>query len=130
MSLTILKLVHVLCVFSSYVLFVVRGLWSLNAPAKLQRRWVKVVPHLVDTLLLGSALTLAWLLGISPLQAPWLGAKVIALLLYIVLGTIAIKRGKRREIKLLAWILAQLVFAYIVLTAVTHDPVPWHILGR
>ncbi|MEQ1630019.1 MAG: SirB2 family protein [Gallionella sp.] len=130
MSITILKLVHVGCVFISYMLFVVRGVWSLNASANLQRRWVKVLPHTVDTLLLGSAVTLAWMLGISPFAAPWLAAKIIALLLYIVLGTIAIKRGKTREVRLLAWILAQLLFAYIVLTAVTHDPVPWHILSR
>lgn len=130
MSITILKLVHVGCVFISYMLFVVRGVWSLNASANLQRRWVKVLPHTVDTLLLGSAVTLAWMLGISPFAAPWLAAKIIALLLYIVLGTIAIKRGKTREVRLLAWILAQLLFAYIVLTAVTHDTVPWHILSR
>ena len=130
MSITLLKLLHVSCVFISYVLFLVRGFWSLNASPMMQRRWVKVLPHTVDTLLLGSAVTLAWMLGISPLVAPWLAAKIIALLLYIVLGTIAIKRGKTREVRLLAWILAQLLFAYIVLTAVTHDPVPWHILNR
>jgi len=72
---------------------------------------------------LGLAL-LATLLSISPLAAPWLMAKIIALLLYILLGTIAIKRGKTRKIRLAAWLAAQLVFIYIVSVALTHNAMP------
>lgn len=129
MDITLVKLLHVGCVLISFVLFWVRGLWSLS-DSPMQQRWVKVMPHMVDTVLLGSAVSLAWMLGISPFASPWLGAKIIALLLYIVLGSIAIKRGKTRAARLSAWIAAQLVFLYIVFTAVTHDPVPWHTLGR
>jgi len=103
----------------------VRGIWSLNDSSQLQRRWNKVVPHLVDTALLASAITLAVMLGLSPLSTPWLFAKIIALMFYIGLGTIAIKRGKTHQEKLIAWISAQLVFFYIVATAVTHNPLPW-----
>lgn len=127
MSVALLKLVHVGCVLGSYTLFLVRGVWRLRDAPQLQRRWVRVLPHLVDTLLLASALALAWTLGLSPWAAPWLGAKIIALLLYIVLGTIALKRGKTARIRLLAWLAAQLVFFYIVATAIAHDPMPWHL---
>lgn len=94
----------------------------------LQQRWVKYVPHSVDTLLLVSAIMLAWQLGISPLQAPWLAAKIVALLAYIVIGSVALKRGKTRRIRLAAWLAAQVVFFYIVSVAVTRDPAPWQTL--
>jgi uncharacterized membrane protein SirB2 len=110
----------------SYILFFIRGIWSLNNSPLLQQRWVKVLPHVIDTVLLASAITLAVVLHISPLDHPWLLSKIIVLLLYIGLGTFAIKRGKTRNAKLIAWIAAQLAFFYIVATAIAHDPMPWH----
>lgn len=129
MSYASIKILHLGCVALSYSLFFMRGLWVLRASPVMQQRWVKIAPHIIDTALLGSAITLAVLLGISPLTAPWLMAKIIALLLYIVLGSIALKRGKTRRAKLVAWFAAQATFFYIVLTALAHDPMPWHALG-
>jgi uncharacterized membrane protein SirB2 len=123
-SIIVVKYIHISCVLISYLLFFVRGVWMLRAAPILQHRWVKVAPHVVDTALLLSAITLATLLSISPLAAPWLMAKIIALLLYILLGTIAIKRGKTRKIRLAAWLAAQLVFIYIVSVALTHNAMP------
>lgn len=100
----------------------------LRSSPMLQERWVKIAPHAVDTMLLASAITLAIQLGISPFSAPWLMTKIIALLLYISLGTIAIKRGKTRTIRLSAWIAAQGIFFYIVTVALTHNPQPWQAL--
>ena len=120
-----LKYLHISCVLLSYSLFFVRGIWMLRASPLLQQRWVKVLPHIVDTVLLISAVMLAYLLSISPLAAPWLMVKIIALLLYILLGMIAIKRGKTRNIRVYAWIAAQLVFFYIVAVAISHNPAPW-----
>ncbi|TAJ80031.1 MAG: regulator SirB [Gallionellaceae bacterium] len=119
------KHLHMTCVAVSYALFFVRGIWMLRASPLLQQRWVKVAPHIVDTLLLVSAITLAYLLGISPLAEPWLGAKIIALLIYIVLGSVALKRGKTLRIRLAAWLVAQGVFFYIVAVAITRDVRPW-----
>lgn len=129
MSIVLLKSLHIGCAAISYVLFFMRGIWSWRNSPRLQRRWVKIAPHLVDTLLLASAIVLAMQLNISPFNSPWLLAKIVALLLYIGLGTIAIKRGKTPRIRLLAWLAAQLVFCYIVATAIAHDPMPWHLLG-
>lgn len=100
----------------------------LRASPLLQQRWVRIVPHIVDTALLASAITLSIQLSISPLAAPWLMAKIIALLAYILLGTIAIKRGKTKNIRIVAWLAAQLVFFYIIGVAITHDPLPWQAL--
>ena len=91
----------------------------------LRQRWVSIAPHAVDTLLLASAISLAWKLGISPLSAPWLAAKIVALLLYIAAGMIALKYGRTKRVRLAAWISGQTVFLYIVCVAVTHNPEPW-----
>lgn len=112
----------------SYSLFFLRGVWMLRDSPLLHRRWVKFAPHMVDTLLLASAIVLAWQLGFSPLSNPWLGAKIVALLIYIVIGAFALKYGKTKRIRLLAWLAAQVAFFYIVGVAVTHDPAPWQTL--
>ena len=109
----------------SYTLFFLRGVWMLRDSSLLQQRWVRIAPHMVDSMLLASAIALAWQLGISPLTNPWLASKVAALLLYVVIGSVALKRGKTKRIRLFAWLTAQVVFFYIVGVAVTHDPLPW-----
>lgn len=128
MSYASVKILHLSFVLLSYCLFFLRGIWVLRSSPAMQQRWVKIAPHIIDTALLASAITLAVMLGVSPASTPWLLAKIIALLLYIVLGSIALKRGKTRAVKFGAWLAAQAVFFYIVLTAVTHDPMPWHAL--
>jgi uncharacterized membrane protein SirB2 len=124
----LIKSIHIGCVALSYSLFFLRGVWMLHDSPVLQQRWVRIAPHTVDSVLLASAITLAWQLGISPLTHPWLAAKIVALLLYIFIGTFALKRGKTKRIRLIAWLTAQLVFFYIVSVAVTHDPAPWKLL--
>ncbi len=124
----LLKSIHITCVSLSYTLFLLRGIWMLRESPALQQRWVRIAPHTVDTLLLTSAILLAWQLGYSPLEQPWLAAKIVALLLYIVIGSIALKRGKTKRIRIAAWLVAQLIFFYIVSVALTHDPQPWQYL--
>ena len=120
-----LKGLHVAAVATSYALFALRGVWMIWRPRLLERRWVRLVPHLVDTVLLGSAVALAFLLRQYPFSSDWLTAKLLGLLVYIVLGTIALKRGRSRRTRIGAWIAAQGVFGYIVATAVTRSPAPW-----
>lgn len=124
-----LKHLHVTCVALSYALFFLRGVWMLRGMLAQQGRWVRIVPHMVDSVLLASAIALAVQLGISPMNAPWLMAKIVALLLYIALGAVALRRGRTQRIRLTAWLSAQAVFFYIVSVAMTHDPAPWNALG-
>lgn len=91
----------------------------------LARRWVRVVPHLVDTMLLVSAIALAVTIEQYPLAHGWLTAKVLGLMLYIVLGTIALKRGRTLRIRIAAFCGALLAFAYIVAAALTKSVVPY-----
>ena len=122
MDYSTLKFIHAGSVIASYTLFFVRGVWMMRVPAMLERRWVKTVPHVIDTVLLVSAIALAVTIKQYPFAAPWLTAKVLALVVYIVLGTIALKRGKTMRVRMLTWIAAQLVFLYIVAVAITHNP--------
>jgi len=122
MNYPLLKMVHVACVAASYTLFLLRGIWMIRGSALLQQRWVGIVPHLVDTVLLGSAIALAIAIGQYPLTDDWLSAKVAGLLLYIFLGSIALKRGRTRRIRVASWIAAQSVFFYIVAVAMTRRP--------
>lgn len=122
MSYPILKSLHMACAALSYTLFLLRGLWLLNESAIMRQRWVKIVPHIVDTLLLSSAIALAFSIGQYPFSAPWLTAKLFALLLYIVLGSVALKYACNNTVRLSAWLAAQAVFGYIVAVAIHHNP--------
>jgi uncharacterized membrane protein SirB2 len=92
----LIKQIHLLTVVVTLVLFVLRGAWMMADSPRLKARWVRIVPHLNDTLLLASGIALAVLLQQYPLVHGWLTAKLVALILYIVLGTIALKRGSTR----------------------------------
>ncbi|MCX7184166.1 MAG: SirB2 family protein [Nitrosospira sp.] len=122
MSYAVLKMIHVASVILSYLLFTLRGVWMMQDSSTLQRRWVKIVPHVIDTVLLTSAIALAMTIQQNPLNDAWLGAKVAGLLLYIGLGMVALKRGKTRKVRITAWIAAHAVFFYIVLVALTKSP--------
>jgi uncharacterized membrane protein SirB2 len=116
-----IKQLHTGAAAVSIALFVVRGAWMLYSPELLQRRWVKTVPHVVDTVLLASALWLAWQIGADGPRG-WLAAKIVALLVYIALGTIALKRGRTRSLRIAAFVAAVATFGYIVSVALTKSP--------
>jgi uncharacterized membrane protein SirB2 len=112
--------VHVAAAATSLALFVLRAGWMLGSPSRLETRWVKVVPHVVDTALLVSALWLAWQLGGAGVRG-WLAAKVIAVLVYIAAGTVALKRGRTRGVRITALVIALATFGYIVAVALTKS---------
>jgi uncharacterized membrane protein SirB2 len=117
-----IKHLHMTCAAASGGLFVLRGVWMLRWPALLQQGWVRVAPHLIDTTLLGSALLMVVLSGQYPFVQNWLTAKLIALVIYIGLGTIALKRGKTKRVRAFAFFGAITVFCYIGAVALTKNP--------
>ena len=125
MNFFLLKHIHVTCAAISFTLFFLRGIWSFNDSPIMRQRWTKVVPHVVDTLLLASALALAYTIGQYPFVDAWLTAKFFGLVLYILLGTIALKHGKSKATRISAWLAALIVFIYIVLVAARHNPLPF-----
>lgn len=116
-----LKLIHIGAALLSILGFFVRGLWMIRGSSRLTERWVRILPHVVDTVLLVSAIALAMRIHQYPGVHAWLTAKVAALLIYIVLGSIALKRGRTLAHRTIAGIGALLVFAYIVGVAHTRS---------
>jgi uncharacterized membrane protein SirB2 len=121
MDYLLLKHFHMTCAALSGSLFLVRGGWMLAGSPLLQRRWVKTVPHLIDSLLLASAIGLAVWSHQYPGQQPWLTAKLVALIAYILLGSAALKYGRTKGVRALAYVAALAAFGYIVAAAVTKN---------
>jgi uncharacterized membrane protein SirB2 len=117
-----LKALHVGCVIASISGFALRGALMLLDSPLLQARFARIAPHVVDTLLLASALWLAALIGQYPFVQGWLTAKVLGLVAYIVLGSVALKRARSKPVRAAAFALALLAAAYIVSVALTRDP--------
>jgi uncharacterized membrane protein SirB2 len=122
MDYLLLKQVHIACAVLSIAGFAARGVLMLRESPLLDAGVVRVAPHVVDTALLASALALAWLSGQYPFAQGWLTAKVLALAAYIVLGTIALKRGRSPAVRRAAFTLALATVLYIVSVALTRDP--------
>ena len=121
----LIKHLHLVTIVVTLALFLLRGAWMMMDSPRLQARWARIVPHINDTLLLASGIALAVLMQQYPLVHGWLTAKLFALIAYIVLGTLALKRGKTKAQRVTAWIAALLVFGYMLAVARAHDPLPF-----
>ena len=117
----LLKGIHMASAFLSVGGFMLRGFWMLQDSPLLRHRVVKTLPHAIDTMLLGSAVGMLIVLQVSPFATPWLLAKILALLLYIVLGMIALRFGRTRGERVAACLAALLVALYIVSVAATKS---------
>ena len=117
----VLKYIHIATVIISIAGFLVRGIWMMQSSPMLQQRWVKIVPHINDTILLISAIALVVITAQYPGPLAWINAKIIALVLYIVLGIIALKPSRPKSVRITAWCLAILTFAYIVMVALSKN---------
>jgi uncharacterized membrane protein SirB2 len=122
MNYLLLKHLHMTLAALSGSLFLLRAGWMLTASPLLARSWVRSAPHLVDSLLLASALGLAIWSGQNPSNSPWLAAKLVALVAYILLGSVALRYGKTALRRSAALCGAIVCFAYIVGVAITKNP--------
>ena len=119
-----LKLIHQACALLSITGFALRAGLMLADSQLLWRRWMRTWPHLIDTLLLVSGVWMVIRLQLPLSATPWLIAKLAALLLYIVLGFVALRLGRSKQIRILALIGALACFVYIALVAVKRSPLP------
>jgi len=122
MTYLLVKHVHVSCVVLSLAGFVTRGALMLVNSSMLQARFVRIAPHVVDTVLLASAIWLTLMIGQYPFVQGWLTAKVAGLVVYIALGSIALKPGRLRTTRIAAFAGALCAAAYVVSVALTKDP--------
>ncbi|RAR62198.1 MULTISPECIES: SirB2 family protein [Halomonadaceae] len=124
-SYLLIKYLHMSAAGLSLSLFVLRAWWSVRASPRLQARWVRILPHVIDTALLTLGVSLMLMLRAWPHQQPWLAAKLLGLLAYVLLGSVAIKRGRTPAKRGLAALAAVTVFLYIVGAALHHSPLSW-----
>lgn len=120
-----LKHLHMTLAMLSISGFVLRFFWVLSGSSAIHHRLSKVLPHVIDTLLLLCGVTLAVMLRLNPLEVQWLGMKLILLLLYIVLGTFALKRAPSQIGKIGCFVAAVLVFSQMLAVAFRHSAWGW-----
>lgn len=117
-----LRLIHIGCAVISGLGFFARGLLMMSASPLLGARWMRAVPHVIDTALLGAAVGLVVLTGQYPFVVGWVTAKVVALLAHIGLGMFALRRGRTMRIRVACWLAAMAAFGYILSVALTKNP--------
>lgn len=122
MNYLLLKTLHQSAVALSICGFFVRGFGSLNGAAWVQGRTAKTLPHVVDTVLLLSAVALAWTASLDPLHTPWLMAKIVGLCAYVALGVVALRPALPHRLRSAAWLAALATFAYIASVAISKNP--------
>jgi len=118
----VLKAVHISAVFLSSAGFLARGIGRFAGARWVGSRAARTLPHLVDSVLLASAIALAVSLRLSPLSSTWLLAKIIGLFVYVALGMVALRFGRTPRTRTVAWFGALFVFAYIVTVAISKNP--------
>lgn len=116
------KHLHLACVVLSITGFCLRGLLAWKKSALMDRRWMRILPHINDTILLVAALILTVLIGHYPFVDAWLTAKVFGLIAYIILGSLALRPGRSPRVRVAAGFAAVSVFSWIVSVAMTKHP--------
>jgi len=122
-----LKYLHVGCVVVSIALFLLRGALALAHVPWRASRMLRIVPHVIDTILLASGIALTTIIGQYPFVAGWLTAKVVGLLVYVVLGSIALRFARTPAQRAAALGAALVAVGYVLATALHHDwdPARW-----
>jgi len=118
----LVKMIHISCVILSLSGFVIRGTLKIIEPDVLDNKLVKTLPHIVDTVLLTSALTLVAMSGMYPWLVSWVGVKIVGLIVYIVAGTIFMRSNQNGSHQYIWFAVALLAATYIVLVALTKSP--------
>lgn len=119
---TLVKYVHLASVVLSLTGFVLRGILMIRASPLMNARWIKVLPHINDTVLLVAALSLAVMSDQYPFVENWVTAKVLGVIAYIILGALALRDANTLQMRVVCWLAAMAVFGWIVSVALTRQP--------
>jgi uncharacterized membrane protein SirB2 len=119
------KLIHISAAILTISGFALRGFWMLSESVWLDHKLVKVLPHVLDTAFLLSGITLIWILGLSVQDQPWLLAKLALLVVYILFGMVALRRGRSPGVRKTAFALAIATFIYIAGIACNKSVLSW-----
>lgn len=116
------KYVHVTAAVLSLTGFFLRGILMIRASPVAKARWIRVLPHVNDTVLLAAALSLVAMSGQYPFVVGWLTAKVLGVIVYIVLGALALRDRFSRQTRIGFWLASMVVAGWIVSVALTRQP--------
>jgi len=119
------KHIHMLCAVISIISFIIRGALAIKGSSILQKKWIRIAPHIIDTLLILSAVGLMVSIQQYPFVNGWLTAKFIGLIVYIFLGVVTLKIAKSQSVRIGAYLLAIVTFGYIASVAVSKTPLPF-----
>ncbi|EPJ45747.1 MAG: hypothetical protein OFPII_23950 [Osedax symbiont Rs1] len=119
------KHLHLTLMLCSVVFLIVRVVAATANAQFLKRRWIKIAPHVLDTFLLLSAIALMVIIQQYPITNHWLSAKLLALLGYIIFGTLALKGQKSALTRLLYLAVSLSLVGYMMSIAITKSPFPW-----
>jgi uncharacterized membrane protein SirB2 len=117
-----LRNLHIACAFASILLFVLRHVLSLRNVDWRKSKALRIMPHVVDSVLLASAISLTLIIEQYPFVNSWLTVKIIALVAYIILGMQALKADRTQAARRMAFVAAVIVFGFIVTVARTGSP--------
>ena len=118
-----LKSFHITLAYLTVIGFIVRGLWAIVDSPLRDQKWVRVVPHMIDTALLGIGVVMVFSIGASFTDG-WLAAKMLALLGYIGFGVLTM-RARSRGLKVVGFLLALSCVIYLFAVAFTRSPLPF-----
>jgi uncharacterized membrane protein SirB2 len=116
---TLIKVIHMSFAMLSVLGFLGRGILKIQGSAIVEKKLVKILPHVIDTVLLVSAITLVIMSGQYPWVAPWVSAKIVGLVVYIGLGVVVMRTAKTQQMRIIAFALALITAAYIFMVAGT-----------
>ena len=119
---TLVKYVHLTSVALSLAGFFLRGILMIRASPLINARWIRVLPHINDTVLLVAALSLAVMSEQYPFVDNWVTAKVLGVIAYIILGSLALRPGLAHRMRIVCWLVAMAVFGWIVSVALSRQP--------
>ncbi|MER3547284.1 MAG: regulator SirB [Rhodanobacteraceae bacterium] len=114
--------VHVAAVIASGFLFCTRGALALARRPNVMHPVLRYGSIAIDTVLLAAGIALMFVIHQYPFVDGWLTTKLVLLIVYIALGTFALKRARTQGIRTMCYLLALATFAYIISVAIAHDP--------
>lgn len=118
-----IKYVHIALVVISVGGFLIRGCLMLLQSKLLGNSWLLRAPHIIDTLLFASGISLAWYSKQYPfVNSYWLTAKMMALVAYIGFGMLALNYGRTQVIRGIAFVVACACAAFMIATALARNP--------
>jgi uncharacterized membrane protein SirB2 len=117
----LIKIVHMSCAMLSAAGFTLRGYWMVTESSLLQSKPSRILPHIIDTLLLVSAIALVVMSRQYPIVVGWVTIKIVLLVMYIVLGTLALKRGKTKQQRM-AFLVASLITVAAIFAVAAIKP--------